>query len=171
MSKYKSKLGWYRHKVISIWWSSNQVINIYIYIYIYIYIHTHIEVSSCPVGSGCRIHWLLLCRGVRPPPTNECPDYDTKQSDGEVPVMLELWEMLSTPSLLLLPGPFWPGVEALDMVLLLQAKKNQTVYLCKTELFEIELFSHLTELFQYLTVCEPKTIIILNWIIWNLILC
>ena len=23
---------------------------------------------------------------------NECPRYDTKQSDGEVPVMLELWE-------------------------------------------------------------------------------
>ena len=23
---------------------------------------------------------------------NECPIYDTKQSDGEVPVMLELWE-------------------------------------------------------------------------------
>ena len=27
-------------------------------------------------------------RGVRLP--NECPIYDTKQSDGEVPVMLEL---------------------------------------------------------------------------------
>ena len=38
----------------------------------------------CPVGWGCRIHRLLLCRGVRPPP-NECPGYDTKQSDGEVP--------------------------------------------------------------------------------------
>ena len=24
---------------------------------------------------------------------NECPRYDTKQSDGEVPVMLELWGM------------------------------------------------------------------------------
>ena len=34
-----------------------------------------------PVGS--RIHWLLLCIVVRPPPTNECPRYDTKQSDGE----------------------------------------------------------------------------------------
>ena len=28
-------------------------------------------------------------------PTNEYPVYDTKQSDGEVPVML--WEMQSTP--------------------------------------------------------------------------
>ena len=31
-------------------------------------------------------------------PTNECPRYDTKQSDGEVPAMLELWGMQSTPS-------------------------------------------------------------------------
>ena len=26
-------------------------------------------------------------------PTNECPGYDTKQSYGEVSVMLELWGM------------------------------------------------------------------------------
>ena len=44
--------------------------------------------------------------GLRPP--NECPGYDTKQSDGEVPVMLGLWGMLNTPSLPLLPGPFCP---------------------------------------------------------------
>ena len=68
---------------------------------------------NCPVGWGFRIHQLLLCRGVRPPP-NECPGYDTKQSDGEVPAMLELWGMRSTPSLPSLPGPFWPGVVALD---------------------------------------------------------
>ena len=36
---------------------------------------------------------------------NKCPAYDTKQSDGKVPVMLELWGMRSTPSLPLLPGP------------------------------------------------------------------
>ena len=48
------------------------------------------------------------------PPTKECPDYDTKQSDGEVPVMLEVWGMWSTPSLPLLPGPLWPGDIAPD---------------------------------------------------------
>ena len=68
---------------------------------------------GCPVGWGCRIHRLLLCRGVRPTP-NECPGYDTKQSDGEVPVMLELWGMRSTPSLPLVPGPLWPRVVAPD---------------------------------------------------------
>ena len=38
-------------------------------------------------------------RGVRIP--NECPEYDTKLSDGEVPVMK------STPSLPSLPGSLW----------------------------------------------------------------
>ena len=49
---------------------------------------------------------------VEYPFPNECPGYDTKQSDGEVPVMLELWEMQSTPSLPLLPGLLWPGMVA-----------------------------------------------------------
>ena len=31
--------------------------------------------------------------------------------------MMELWGMQSTPSLLLLPGPLWPGVVALDRVI------------------------------------------------------
>ena len=48
---------------------------------------------------------------------NECPGYDTKKSDGEVPAMLELWGMRSTPSLPSLPGPLWPGVVAPDRVL------------------------------------------------------
>ena len=34
--------------------------------------------------------------------------YGTKQSDGEVPVMQELWGMRSTPLLPLLSDPFWP---------------------------------------------------------------
>ena len=72
--------------------------------------------STCPVGWGCRIHWLHLCRGVKPPP-NECPGYDTKQSDGEVPAVLELRGMRSTPSLPLLPGPLWPRVVAPDRAL------------------------------------------------------
>ena len=43
--------------------------------------------------------------GVRLPPSlNECPGYDTKQSDGKVAVMLELWGILSTLSLALLLG-------------------------------------------------------------------
>ena len=59
---------------------------------------------------------LLLYRGVRPLP-NECPGHDTKQSDGEVPALLELWRMRSTPSLPSLPGSLWPGVVASDRAL------------------------------------------------------
>ena len=39
---------------------------------------------------------------VRPHP-NECPGYDTKQSNGEVPVMLELWGLQSNPSFAIAP--------------------------------------------------------------------
>ena len=48
---------------------------------------------------------------------NECPEYDTKWSDGEVQVMLELWGMRSTPSLPLVPGPLWHGEVTPDRVL------------------------------------------------------
>ena len=74
--------------------------------------------SRTDAGS-CIYHlfvWSLtapLQRGKTPPP-NECPVYDTKQSDGEVPAMLKLWGMRSTPSLPFLPGPLWPRVEAPD---------------------------------------------------------
>ena len=43
--------------------------------------------------------------------------YNTKQSDGEAPRMLELWGMQSTPSLPSLPGLLWPRVVALDRFL------------------------------------------------------
>ena len=125
-------------------------------------------------SGGCRIHRLHLCREVRPPPkecpvaqsdvaveytgcfsaegwdsSNECPGYDTKQSDAEVPVMLGLWGMLGTPSLPLHPGPLWPGVVAPDRVLSMDQIElncalmlnwivwNRTVFVCWTGLFEI----------------------------------
>ena len=56
-----------------------------------------------------------LQRGKTPP--NECPAYDTKQSDGEASVMLELWGMQSTSSLPSLSGLLWPEVVALDRLL------------------------------------------------------
>ena len=40
------------------------------------------------------------------------PGYDTKQSDGEAPVMLEIWGMRSTPALPSLPGQLWLEVVA-----------------------------------------------------------
>ena len=68
--------------------------------------------SLCfPIGWGCRIHWLHLCRRIKAP--NQCPGYDIKQSDGEAQIILELWGIQSTPSLPSLLGPLWPRVVAL----------------------------------------------------------
>ena len=80
------------------------------------FLNTFLNIYIYPVGSGCRLHRLYLCRRVRPLP-NECLVYDTKQSDDEVLVMLELWRSRSTPSLPSLPGPLLPGVVAPDRVL------------------------------------------------------
>ena len=64
------------------------------------------------------------------------PGYNTKQADGEAPVILELWGMRSTPLLPSLPGPLRFGVVAPDRVLPIgQMELNLT-----TELFAIELF-------------------------------
>ena len=71
--------------------------------------HNVSPIDNCLVGWGRAVETPT----VRPPP-NECPGYDTKQSDGEVPVMLGLWGMWSTTLLPLLPGPLWPGMVAPD---------------------------------------------------------
>ena len=48
---------------------------------------------------------------------SECPGYYTKQSDDEVPVMLELWGIWSTSLTSSLPSLLWPRVVAPDSVL------------------------------------------------------
>ena len=59
------------------------------------------------------------------PPPNECPASDTKQSDGEVPAVLELWGMRGTHLLPLLPGPLWSKVVAP-----IYGLNRLTAYLC-----------------------------------------
>ena len=61
--------------------------------------------------------WNTLTAPLQRVRPNRCHRYDSKQSDDEVLVMLELWGMQSTPSLLSLPGPLWPWVVAPDRVL------------------------------------------------------
>ena len=106
----------------------------------------------CPVGWGCKIHQLLLCRGVKH--LQGVSWYDTKQSDGEVPVILELWGMQSTPSLPLFPGPLWPGEVAPDRVLDMGQIELKCILMLnwiiwnRTEFFLIKLFW-------------------LDWIAWN----
>ena len=80
---------------------------------------------------------------------NECPGYDTKQSDGEALVMLEICGMRSTPSLLSLPGPLWPRMVAPYRV------QSMGPIKLNGELFKIELFWHL------------NCVLMVNWIVWN----
>ena len=82
------------------------------------------------IAGGCGIHQLLLCKGLKDPPPNQHPGYDTKQSDGEVPVMLELLEMQSTPSLPSLPGLLRPGVVAPDSLLSMGQIELNCTYNC-----------------------------------------
>ena len=59
----------------------------------------------------------IFAEGEDPSAPNKCPGYDTKQSDGEALITMELWGMQSTSSLPLLPGSLWPGVVAPDVIL------------------------------------------------------
>ena len=64
-----------------------------------------------PVGWGCRMHRLFLYSGVRLP--NVYPGYDTKRSDGVVPLILELWvQFIAIPhrSTLTRSGSPWNGL-------------------------------------------------------------
>ena len=71
----------------------------------------------CIAQSAGAIEYIDCFPAERLDPPHKCSGYYTNQSDGEVPVMLELWEMQSTPSLLPLSGPFWTGVVTPDRVL------------------------------------------------------
>ena len=72
-----------------------------------------VEYTDCTYTGGKRL-------------SNEYPEYDTKQSDGEAPALkiLAIW---STPLLALFPGPLWPEMVVPDRVLLMGQIK-QTVF-------------------------------------------
>ena len=90
-----------------------------------------------------------------------------KKIDDEVPVMLEFWGMRSTSSLPSLPGPLWPKLFAPDRMLYMGQIElnselmlnwviwNRTVFVCSTELFEIELFF------------DIECVLMVKWNIWN----
>ncbi len=61
------------------------------------------------------VEYAHLLRGKTFP--NKLPAYDTKQSDDEASVMLELLGMWSTLLLPSFPGSIWPGVGAPDRIL------------------------------------------------------
>ena len=86
---------------------------------------------------------------------NECPEYNTKRFNGEAPLMLELLWMQSTSSLPSHPGPLWN--DSTWLCLIYGSKRYiwhlncvQTNDLWLIDLFEIELFDHLS-------VCKEMT--------------
>ena len=79
-----------------------------------------------------------VCLGLQNTPTASLQRSKTpwtsvlnKQSDGEVPLMLELWGMQSTSSLLSLPDPLWSGVVAPGRVLSMGQKELNCVIILK----------------------------------------
>ena len=90
--------------------------------------------------------------------------YDTKQTDGEVPWMLEFVGIWSIPSLLSLQCPRWHKGVASDRFLSMDQKELKWVFelnlitwsrtvlkrklrsYAKTELFEIELFDQMEQI-------------------------
>ena len=97
--------------------------------------------------------------------------YDTKQSDDEVLVMLELCGMQSTPSLPLVPGSLWPGVVTPDgaramglIELNCMLMLNWIVWIRTVWLNWITWSKYFWQLnCTYILNC----VLMLNWIIWN----
>ena len=105
-----------------------------------------------------RIHRLHLSRGVGHPQhthTNKCSGYDTKQSDGEVPLMQEFWEMQSTLSWPSLPGALCSRMVAPDRALSMgQIELN----------FEL-ILNWIWNEFWNGTVFDTESVLTLNWIV------
>ena len=59
-------------------------------------------------------NFLIICRVIN---ALISKDENYKSCERNIPVMLGLWEIWSTPSLPLLPGPLWPGMVAHDRAL------------------------------------------------------
>ena len=117
--------------------------------YQYIKLPSQLELLNTPTTP--------LQSGKTPHP-DDCPVYDSKQSDGEVTVMMELWGMRRTPSLPSLPGPLWLGMVAPDRVL----SKDQKELNCELVLNWI-----VWNRIVFTVYCVwTKTILLLNWIVW-----
>ena len=75
--------------------------------------YTEVEdpAENCPGNDTKQVDDIL------PESSSSIPKNDSKQYDNDVPVMLELWGMRSTPSLPSLRGQLWLGLVAPDWVL------------------------------------------------------
>ena len=129
-----------------------------------------LRLISCPVGLGCRIHRLHLCRGVQFPQRMSC--YYSKPSESKASVMLKLWGMQSTPSLLSLPGSIWLWVVAPDLVIFIEQIERNCVIRLNWIAWNL-LFLHFTvvkkKLYLNQWLCVNKRLLMLKLckIKWN----
>ena len=128
--------------------------------------HRLFFVITGPGSWSYGIHWLLLCRGVSPPP-HECPGYGTKQSDREAPVMVELWGIRCTPSLSSPPGSLWPGVVAPDRVLFMGQIELNCVLMLNLIAWNITVFTSKLRTSAKLNCLKWNCCCMLNWTVWN----
>ena len=101
------------------------------------------------------------------PIPHECPGYDSIQSDGEVPVMLELWGMRSTFSLLSLPFPFWSRVVAPDRVLSMGQIELNSVLVLNWIAWNRNVFTFKLHTYVKLNCLKWNCFCMLNWNVWN----
>ena len=75
--------------------------DIYIYIYIYIcmyaFIHTYIHTYMGEAQSAGAVEYIDCISAEVSNFPNKCPEFSTKQSDGEALVMMEFWECGVSP--------------------------------------------------------------------------
>ena len=114
----KSKLYFLLNAMMMIFFSLVKIIATHTHTHTYT--HTRIykrkQTKICPVAWGCRIHRLLLCRGVRPSPTsvldmtlnNLMVRFQQRWSFGEcrVPLYCYCSQIHSSPERLHLIGPY-----------------------------------------------------------------
>ena len=119
------------------------------------YLHT--RKSSFAQSAGV-VEYIDFTSAERFGPTQRVSWYDTKQSNGEVPVMPEFWEMWSTPSLPSLPSPLWSGVVVFNRVLSMGQIELNCVVMVNWIAWN--------RTFLIFNCVWRKTKLIINWIIW-----
>ena len=95
----------------------------------------------------------------------ECPGNDTKQSEDEVPVMMELWGMRCTSSLPSLPCSLWLRLVAPDMVHYMGRIELKCVFTLNWTVWNRTVFDFET-VFRLKGIGWIKTVR-QNWIAWN----
>ena len=124
------------------------------------------------------IYWIQLIKSIREvfnrrlfiamnQSVEEMFSHSTIQSDGEVPVMLELWGMRSIPSLPSLPAPLWPCVVAPDRVLSMGQIEINCVFIVNWITWNRTVLTFKLHTYAKLNCLKWNFFSMLNWIVWN----